>query len=80
MAKTKAPKAEDDLDKALGKILEYLALSGMVEGELNVVGPAINKVIVALLVSQEAQGKLSPYRERLLQRIRAGASGGKKAG
>lgn len=80
MAKTKASKPDDDLDKAIGKVLEYLALSSMVEGELNVVGPAINKVIVALLVSQEAQGQLSPYREGLLQRIRAGASSGKKSG
>lgn len=71
MPTTDTPRPEDDLDRALAEVLEYLALSGMVEGELNAATPPMNRLIVALLVSQEAQSTLSAYRRYLLGRIRA---------
>ena len=71
MPTTEAARPQDDLDRALAEVLEYLALSGMVEGELNAAAGPMNKVIVALLVSEEAQDGLSAYRQNLLQRIRA---------
>ncbi len=71
MSTPETPRPQDDLDRALSDVLEFRALSAMVEGELNVAAPPMNKVIVALLASQEAQGELSPYRQYLLQRIRA---------
>lgn len=66
-----AVRPEDDLDHALGDVLEYLGLSAMVDRELNVMGSPMNKVIVALLASQELHGELSPYRQHLLERIRS---------
>lgn len=68
---TDAPRPQDDLDRALADVLEYLALSAMVEGELNAAVGPMNKIVVALLASQEAQGDLSAYRRYLLQRIRS---------
>jgi hypothetical protein len=76
MPTTEAPRPEDELDRALSDVLQYLALSAMVEGELNVVAAPMNKVIAALLVSEERQGGLSPYRAFLLQRIRSAGDGG----
>ncbi len=71
MPAMETPDPQDELDRALARLLEYLALAGMVEGELNAALPSMNKVIVALLASQESQGLLSPYRRSLLDRIRA---------
>ncbi len=71
MPARETPPPQDELDEALAMLLEYLALSGMVEGELNAAAPSLNTVIVALLACQEAQGRLSPYRRSLLERIRA---------
>jgi hypothetical protein len=71
MSTAEAPRPQDDLDRALAEVLEYLALSGMVEGELNAVVRPMNRIVVALLASQESQGGLSAYRRHLLQRIRA---------
>ena len=65
-----AVRPEDDLDHALSDLLQYLGLVFMVAAELNALAPPMNKVIAALLLGQERHGELSPYRQRLLERIR----------
>jgi hypothetical protein len=65
-----ALRPQDDLDHALSDLLQYLGLQSMVAAELNVLARPVNKVIAALLISQEAHGELSPYRQHLLERIR----------
>jgi hypothetical protein len=65
-----AVRPEDDLDHALGDLLQYLGLESMVAAELNAIAHPMNKVIATLLISQERHGELSPYRLHLLERIR----------
>jgi hypothetical protein len=65
------PPGQNETDAAIHALLEYLTLSDIVEGELNAVNPAIWRVILALLVAEEAAGGLTPYRRSLLDQLRA---------
>jgi hypothetical protein len=65
------PPRQDETDAAIHELLEYLTLSGIVEGEVNAIRPAISRVILALLVADEAAGGLTPYRRSLLNQLRA---------
>ena len=72
MADSASPdRPQDDLDKALRDVMEFLAISVMAEGEWNAMRAPLMRVIVALLVSQEAQDLLSPYCRHLLDTLRA---------
>jgi hypothetical protein len=72
MADSASPdRPQEDLDKALRDVMEFLAISVMAEGEWNAMRAPLMRVIVALLVSQEAQDLLSPYRGHLLDILRA---------
>jgi hypothetical protein len=72
MADSASPdRPQDDLDKALRDVMEFLAISVMAEEEWNAMRAPLMRVIVALLVSQEAQDLLSPYCRHLLDTLRA---------
>jgi len=72
MADSASPdRPQDDLDKALRDVMEFLAISVMAEEEWNAMRAPLMRVIVALLVSQEAQDLLSPYCRHLLDILRA---------
>lgn len=72
MADSTSPdRPQDDLDKALRDVMEFLAISVMAEEEWNAMRAPLMRVIVALLVSQEAQDLLSPYCRHLLDTLRA---------
>ncbi len=68
------PPRQDATDEAIHDLLEYLVLTGTVEGELNAVLTAIRRVILALLVAEEAAGGLTPYRRTLLDQMRASST------
>ncbi len=51
-------------------MLEYLSLTGMVEGQLNEVMSSMRHVVLALLVAEEAAGGLTPYRRAVLEQMR----------
>lgn len=72
MADSASPdRPQDDLDKALRDVMEFLAISVMAEEEWNAMRAPLMRVIVALLVSKEAQDLLSPYGRHLLDILRA---------
>jgi hypothetical protein len=71
MSANDEPGRQDQTDEAVHEVLEYLALSDMVEGELNAVAPSIRRIILALLVADEAAGALTPYRAYLLSEMRS---------
>jgi hypothetical protein len=64
------PPRQDATDDAVHEVLEYLTLTGMVEGGLNEVLSAIRHVVLALLVAEEAAGGLTPYRRSALDQMR----------
>jgi hypothetical protein len=65
------PPRQDATDEAIHDLLEYLILTETVEGELNTVLKALRRVILALVVAEEAAGGLTPYRRSLLDQMRA---------
>ncbi|HEY5628993.1 MAG TPA: hypothetical protein VIR16_05735 [Candidatus Limnocylindrales bacterium] len=67
------PPRQDATDDAVRDLIEYLVLAGTVDGELNSVLASIRRLILALLVAEEAAGGLTPYRRRLLEQMRASA-------
>jgi hypothetical protein len=71
MTSDATPPRQDATDDAVHDLIEYLVLTETVEGELNTVLAAIRRVVLALLVAEEAAGGLTPYRRRLLEQMRA---------
>ncbi len=65
------PPREDETDRAIHDLLVYLVLTDVVEGDLNAIAPAIRRVVLELLLREEAAGALTPYRRHLLEVLRA---------
>jgi hypothetical protein len=78
MSTSERPPLEDDLDRDLNMVVEYLTLSYLAD-ELNVIAPPLRRIVVALLEVEEAQGRLSPYR-RYLRDLLHSAQAGRGAG
>src|SRR3990172_7774253 len=70
MSTSERPPLEDDLDRDLNLVVEYLTLSYLAD-ELNVIAPPLRRIVVALLAAEEAQGRPSPFRRDLLDPLRS---------
>jgi hypothetical protein len=71
MGTVRWPAPRDPTDEAIAQLLEYLALSGAVEAELEGLRPAIRRVIVSLLVADEAADRLTPFRTAVLASLQS---------
>jgi hypothetical protein len=63
MPTSERPDLQDDLDRDLNEIIEYLALSALSE-DLNFVAAPLRRVVLALLAALP-DVELSPYRRHL---------------
>lgn len=63
MPTSERPDLQDDLDRDLNEIVEYLALSALAE-EVNFVAAPLRRVVLALLGALP-EAELSPYRRHL---------------
>jgi hypothetical protein len=78
MPSSERPDLQDDLDRDLNEIVEYLALSSLAE-EVNFIAAPLRRIVIALLGAL-SDGQLSPYRRHLRSVLaasqdRAGGSG-----
>ncbi|MGH2406599.1 MAG: hypothetical protein ACRDF7_00785 [Candidatus Limnocylindrales bacterium] len=64
------PDPQDDLDRDLNEIVEYLALTALTE-EVNFVAAPLRRVVLALLAALP-EAELSPYRRHLKSVLVAG--------
>lgn len=65
------PTPQDPTDEAVFRLFEYLALSSAVEPELEGLRPAIRRVLLELLIADEASERLTSFRASVLAFIRA---------
>ena len=72
MPTSERPEPQDDLDRDLNQIVEYLALSHLAE-EVNFIAAPLRRILVALLGALPEDG-LSPYRRHLRERLSAAGS------
>jgi hypothetical protein len=65
------PAPQDATDEAVSQLLEYLALSGAVDAEMEGIRPPLRRVVLELLVADEAAGRLTPFRAAVLAFLRS---------
>ena len=65
------PAPRDATDEAVYQLFEYLALSGAIEAELEGIRPAIRRVVLELLVADEAADRLTPFRAAVLEYLQS---------
>jgi hypothetical protein len=70
MPTSERPDPQDDLDRDLTQIVEYLALSHLAE-EVNFIALPLRRILVALLEALP-EAEMSPYRQHLGERLSAG--------
>jgi hypothetical protein len=75
MPTNERPDPQDDLDRDLSQIVEYLALSSLAE-EVNFIAAPLRRILVALLAALP-EGEMSPYRRHLCERLGAGRPEGR---
>ena len=64
MPSAERPGLEDDLDRDLDEIVQYLTLLYLAD-EMSIVVHPMRRILIALLVAQDALGQLTPYRRYL---------------
>jgi hypothetical protein len=76
MTTSERPDFQDDLDRDLNQVVEYLALSYLAE-EVNFIAAPLRRIMVALLGALSEE-ELSPYRRHLRELL--GGAGHRRAG